>query len=538
MNGYAGTRFLKHLFLGSLVVLTDGCGPAAPKVSGTAYYVDCGGGDDANSGRSASQAWRTLAKVNTAALAPGDGVFFKRGGTCAGALRPRGSGSDGQPLTLGAYGQGPAPIIAGGQNTTTLLQDQAYWHIQDLELTGGTEFGLHITGPAGAGVLKHFRLANVVVHDVIGGKLKDKVSGLVVVSSGGDINTFDDVIVDQVTAYNTNQWGGIVIQGLAGDFRANPPNLSTNVTVRNCTVHNVYGDGILLWGVQTGLIERSLAYETGLQPPTQTIGTPSFIWTWMCHDCTVQYNESYAAHSPDVDGGAYDIDWGTQDNFYQYNYGHDTDSCCISVFGSGGLTTTNAVIRYNVCTNNGRDKAQAATAGAVLLYTRNGGTLDGVQIYNNTIYWNPDQNSNAVVNQAAFTDSRPDFFRNNLVYSTASWILFTNSKLGFDHNLYWYPGDKETVWLVGKIDGDAYRGFSQYQAKTGQDAHSVFADPQLNDVTYHANGRPKTAFTLQPGSPAIDAGVDVGNMGPVDFYGARVPFGVGYDVGAIESQGK
>src|SRR5690242_1560281 len=36
------------------------------------YYVDCTGGNDANSGTSESAAWKSLAKARAAALLPGD----------------------------------------------------------------------------------------------------------------------------------------------------------------------------------------------------------------------------------------------------------------------------------------------------------------------------------------------------------------------------------------------------------------------------------------------------------------------------------
>jgi hypothetical protein len=519
-----------------LLLLMSGCGSAIPKISGTAYYVDCAKGNDANAGTSRAKPWGTLDKVNATIFEPGDGIFFKRGSTCSGALHPQGSGAEGKPIILGAYGRGEPAVINGGNADVAFeLHNQQYWEVQDIEVTGGTVFGIHITGDAGAGVLNHFRLTNLVIHDVNGGALRDKVTGLVVISSGGENNTINDVIVDQVTAYNTNQWGGIVVAGLSGDYRADPPRLSTNFIIRNSTVHDVYGDGIVLWGVKNGLIEHSVAYETGLQPSPQTIGTPSSIWTWMCHDCTVQYNESYAAHSPDVDGGAFDIDWGNVNNVYQYNYGHDTDSYCISVFGAGGLTTVNSIIRYNVCTNNGLDSTQSNNAGAIHITTWGGGSLDGVQIYNNTIFWNQQRSPNAIVNQAVFVGDRPNFFENNILYSSSPWMVFSNASLKFDYNLYWYSGDKTPVWVLGN---DGYAGFSEYQSKSTQDAHSMFADPMLKEFTYHEVGFPAMQFTLLISSPAIDAGTDVGNMGTHDFFGNPIPFGKGYDIGAYEWQGK
>ena len=47
------------------------------------YYLDSKAGDDSNSGRSPSSAWRTIAKLNSIALSPGDTVYFRRGESMA-----------------------------------------------------------------------------------------------------------------------------------------------------------------------------------------------------------------------------------------------------------------------------------------------------------------------------------------------------------------------------------------------------------------------------------------------------------------------
>jgi hypothetical protein len=61
------------------------------------------------------------------------------------------------------------------------------------------------------------------------------------------------------------------------------------VTVRNSVVHDIYGDGIVLFRVKNGLIDSNAAWRTGMQP-AQSIGTPNAIWTWMCTDCVVSKN--------------------------------------------------------------------------------------------------------------------------------------------------------------------------------------------------------------------------------------------------------
>ena len=85
----------------------------SPSESIHAYYVDSSAGDDSSSGHSPSSAWRTIGKVNSIALAPGDTVYFRRGQIWRETLEPRNGGAPGRPVTFTAYGSGPAPIISG-----------------------------------------------------------------------------------------------------------------------------------------------------------------------------------------------------------------------------------------------------------------------------------------------------------------------------------------------------------------------------------------------------------------------------------------
>ena len=78
------------------------------------YYLDSKAGDDSNSGRNpSSSAWRTIAKLNSIALSPGDTVYFRRGGVWRETLAPEKGGALGRPIVFTAYGNGAAPIISG-----------------------------------------------------------------------------------------------------------------------------------------------------------------------------------------------------------------------------------------------------------------------------------------------------------------------------------------------------------------------------------------------------------------------------------------
>ena len=84
----------------------------ATGVGAKTYYVDSANGDDANDGLSETAAWKSLDRVNKAALKlkGGDKVLFRRGGLWRGTLRP-GSGEKGNPLLYSTYGKGPKPIF-------------------------------------------------------------------------------------------------------------------------------------------------------------------------------------------------------------------------------------------------------------------------------------------------------------------------------------------------------------------------------------------------------------------------------------------
>jgi hypothetical protein len=235
----------------------------------------------------------------------------------------------------------------------------------------------------------------------------------------------DDVLIDGITAYNTTQWAGIIVSGASREHRIR------NVTIRNSIVHDVYGDGIVMFSVEDGLIERSAAWLTGLQP-TETIGTPNAIWTWTCRRCTVRQTEGFFIDSPGVDGGVYDIDFGNDDNVVEDNYGHDAMGYCAAVFAAEKQITTNSVIRGNLCIDNGRSPKLARRQGDLFISTWEGGSLDGVRIENNTFYWSPLIDVPAVMmDHADFQGWRPNIATGNRIFTAVSEAIHTSDALKF-----------------------------------------------------------------------------------------------------------
>jgi len=411
------------------------------------YFIDCSSPRN-GSGDTAASPWNSLDLLQAKSFNPGDVIRLRRGTECHGSLQPRGSGSEDRPLRLTAYGEGTRPkVIAPATSEEALrLFDQEYWDIDSLDLSGGNKYGVFVSGTKG--ILHHIHLSNLSVHDVRGDAMKNKDNGLIVLSSGSVDQHFDDVLVDGVTAWDTNQWAGIMIGGGNLGF---PPesNWSTNVLIRNSTVHDVQGDGIVLFRVRNGRIESSIAWNTGMQI-TQSIGTPNAIWTWMCDDCTVQNDEAYLTDSPGVDGGAFDIDYGNTKNAVIGNYGHDTQGYCVSVFGAG-FVTRQSTIRGNLCINNARSPRLANYQGAIFLLSWNGGSIDGLSIEDNTVFWNPYENAPAFLNNATIKPGTA-VFRNNRIYSTAALLVDSKANASLKQNQYSYFGADNPQWRSGSLE--------------------------------------------------------------------------------------
>lgn len=453
------------------------------KVAGTAYYVDSRGGSDTNTGTSPASAWKTLDKVNATTFHPGDIIRLKRGTECHGVLWPKGSGSSSATIRLSAYGTGARPKVIAGKTDEEAFKlfCQEYWDVDSIEFSGGTLFGVYVSGEAG--ILHHIYLRNLLVHDVRGSEVKHKESGLIVISPGKVHQHFDDVLVEGVTAFGTDQWAGILVGG--GNFgEVAEEDWSTHIIVRNSSISDVYGDGIILFRVKDGLIDTSAAWHTGMQP-TQTIGTPNAIWTWMCKDCVVSNNEAFLTDSPGVDGGAFDIDYGNSRNSVINNYGHDTQGYCIAVFAAG-YVTHDSVVEGNLCVNNAKSPRMARYQGAIFLYSWNNGVIENLRVEKNTVFWHPPGDFPALLSHGDIRGSER-LFRQNKIYSSSPWMIDSYKNLTFQRNHYVSCGTDHATWT---FDEKSYDAFEAYRNASGQDRESSWTRESPSVSCLPANPTP------------------------------------------------
>lgn len=131
-----------------------------PDVFGATYYVDASSGKDTWSGRqsapvvtpSADGPWQTLARVQAAALVPGDTVLLKCGQTWHEPLVISSSGTAVSPITVGAYPSGCStpPAIDGSASIPadnwTLYSGSIYRARLPIRLTANGTFDAGVSG--------------------------------------------------------------------------------------------------------------------------------------------------------------------------------------------------------------------------------------------------------------------------------------------------------------------------------------------------------------------------------------------------------
>lgn len=189
------------------------------------FYVDSISGQDTNDGLSEQSAFRTTFHALDQDLMPGDSVLFKRSQIFAGdEAFITDSGTSEEPIHIGAYGEGKAPII---KNNTGDPYETAIWiigdyiTISDITVIDTNEYGLHIAGD-------YVTIENVEMYNV---GIAIGVRGSYALIQNNNIHDLNIVISDS-TPYNDYGAMGILI------------NEGSNITIINNTFKNIIHSSI------------------------------------------------------------------------------------------------------------------------------------------------------------------------------------------------------------------------------------------------------------------------------------------------------
>jgi len=233
------------------------------------------------------------------------------------------------------------------------------------------------------------------------------------------------------------------------------------------------------------------------------------------------YGENYEADGIYVDGGTNII--------IEQNTVYNSDLNIELASEHKGKYTSYVTVRNNLVYNG---YSNGISIGG---YDKSVGGTQYCTIVNNTLYNNDTQQQGGGEFQIQ-NYATNNVFKNNIVYAGPENLFinnFTNTETNpadIDYNVYYSSegaSDKNTSqWAWYK---KTYTGYAAYLKASGQDAHSNFVDPLFLNAS-------ELNFQVQPTSPAVDQGINLGTtvVGTVDFAGNPRVQGPNIDIGAYE----
>ncbi|MHC4745103.1 MAG: choice-of-anchor Q domain-containing protein, partial [Planctomycetota bacterium] len=482
--------------------------PVTAKVrfaAGTTYYIDSKSGADGNPGTSSEKAWKSLGPVNARVFEPGDRILFKAGTVYTGGLKLQGSGSEGNPIVVDMYGEGPKPRIDGeGIRDTVLLENVEYWELNNLEITnlGQTRAdwrtGVRLSAN-NYGTIHHIHLRKLHVHDVNGSNKKSREGcGIFFDSKGRKRSRFDDLLIEDCHLVRTDRNGICGRSSFITRGRNWYPSLK--VVIWGNLLEDIGGDCIKPWGCDGCIVERNVVRGGRRRAEDAAAG----IWPWSCDNTVIQFNE-VSGMKGTRDGQGFDSDYNSRNSLFQYNYSHDNDGgfmlICTPEVSRSNIGTIGTVIRYNISYNDGAR------------IFRISGPVSNTRIYNNVFHVPEGRDIYAV---------RHDDWR--------GWADDTH----FYNNIFYVEG--KVRYEFGRSTGNVFSHnvFYGKHENRPNDPHAITTDPLLVNPAGGHGFDSLEGYRLRQASPSIDAGIAIKDAGTRDFQGKRLPQGRATDIGAFE----
>lgn len=459
----------------ALLLLVLGCTTAEEQPysieTTTTFYVSPIG-NDANNGLSPDTPWQTSAKVNSLEIPAGYTIKFEGGYTYQSiAFDANDGGEANNRITITSYGEGVA-VFEGMDFVNT---------------SGFNVSGVDVVIPQVAE--GEFPRNGINLYSTLQGDTKLQgfqfsnlnISGGyggIAIEGVNDTSGFSDVSILNCTIFDCMD-SGIISKGY---FNQNKVGYShEHIYVQGCTVYNISGwdnawshtgNGIVLSDVQFSSISNCVVHDSGYQ--NTHCGGNCGIWYWDAKDVSIEYCEAYNIETLGCDAAGFDLDGGVVNGVMQYNYSHDNHGAGFQVGQfSGARPMSNITVRYNISNNDAN-----GYSGSLFLFNMSSkNSVSDIFFYNNTVVQD-----------------------NKLAFKTInSWnpdVVFVKNNI-----------------LSGGVNSDDNISFQG----------NYYEEPNLVN------------YKLEPGSPLIDAGVNLDyNIGNYDYFGNASLTGESQDIGAHE----
>jgi hypothetical protein len=480
------------IFLGLLLSLASTTVVKFAWAVGTSYYVDSAsvGGDGTTQNLTgATAAFKTLAAANAALTGDQHDNFLllHRGETWRESMTIAAVGTSGHQFTVGAYGTGAKPKILGSAD----LSSSGLWTNESGSLwyaATAVEIGSMIyNNEAAYGVARSAKAGMVAQGDM----WWDSPNSRVYMYSASNPGTY----YSHIEAGTWTDGVGITAKNYI---------TVENLDIRYCAEHGV---DVSSWGSSaTGITVQDcdISWIGSLWHPASKAGLGNGI-------------QFYGAASNII---------ARRNRISQC-----MDAGIVPEQDSEGVVF-NTIATYD----NVIDKCEY---GIEIGGNHAGTTVTAVTIYNNTIYNSgggfshadrPDPSGTGIMLWGPDVTLTSLTIKNNLIAGGIYCVGKGNTDwtgITMDYQLYHPTGNSfgYNKWPIFS----APESFTTWKTH-GPDAHSQNTDPLLVNPTAATPD-----FSLQAGSPAIDAGTNVSLV--TDYAGALVPTGKAQDLGALERQG-
>ena len=332
------------------------------------FYVDSVNGSDAGSGLFEAEAWKSVERANASTFGPGDSLLFKCGGRYEGMLVPKGNGAKGNPVTIGAYGEGDAPVIDGcGAYAGILLEGVNHYIVTGLCVKNHAEErairqGIAIIGAA-EGITEDITIVNNEITDVTGENRRAMGPYKAMYWNGGVYVSFPTRTSKKDHLHDIFIMGNYIHDVLTSGIRVNQAEdfvndiHHTHVVVSGNRVLRTGSDGIIVANCISPRISGNVCGEAGYHGTLEDTKIIAGIWVCATSNALIERNEVYGTRMFENDGSAFDTDWGTAgDTVFQYNYSHDNEGGfwldCIGL--NRNIECGKTILRYNISINDGR----------------------------------------------------------------------------------------------------------------------------------------------------------------------------------------
>lgn len=464
---------------------------------GKTYYFDASLGNNSNSGLHPDQVFKSLLKIKSLKLKPGDSILLKSGGVFYEPLLLDGvHGSLKAPIYVSTYNSNKASnaqayINVSGPLNALLIKDCSYLQISQLNISASPSksvnassqktamrCGVLITATANhftkGIILKHLEVHNVFYNAVGFTRPKWEVKTANGKQNYGwgirVINKFDSAQISDVKILNTQVYN-VAHTGikLTGDH-------ISNVEIAHCKVSKTGGPGMQMSRVANVHVHHNNITNSGSNDDSRKWGRGSGLWTWGSKNVLIEYNSFMNANGP-ADSAGVHIDFNCSDVIIQYNYSANNAGGFCEILGNN----YNCAYRYNISVNDGhRMKGQngAFQQGKTLWlsgFVGKGNERKGPfnsYIYNNTIITSENIISKYAIDRA----SSGVLIKNNIFYIKGE----SQGVLGDQ-----YKPEKAGVSRVENIvfENNLYLKHTNWpKATIIQDSNPRFGDPGLSTL--------------------------------------------------------